>query len=672
MGVRGRGKETCFNKVFSSPPKKRFSLRTKEFFMDKFYVTTPIYYVNDKPHIGHAYTTVLADVLARFHRSLGIPTFFLTGTDEHGQKVEKAAKLRNEDPQKHCDDTVERFKDLWKRLGITNDYFIRTTNADHKKVVQEVLQELYDRGEIYKGDFKGHYCVGCERFLTEKDLVDGKCPECNRDVTEIVESNYFFRMSKYQQWLIDYIESHPKFIMPEFRANETLGFLKKELKDLCISRHKSRLSWGIELPFDSDYVCYVWFDALINYISGVGYKKDEEMFKKWWPASKHLIGKDILTTHSVYWPTMLKAMNVEMPETIFAHGWWLTGREKMSKSLGNVINPMDMVDKCGVDAFRYYLLAAMAPGQDASFTEESFVKRYNNDLANDLGNFASRVLKMTLRHSGGLINKPAEFNADDLEVINAVKAGKAAMEKAIAEMKLDQGIDSVMEIVRAGNRYMEKTAPWTLAKKGETARLETILYTAATAVYHVSVLLSPIMPEKMAELQKVLGTAVSDRIDLLDADAQILVGCTMQDSDPLFPRLQEEAAPAPAPAPKAEKKVEKKAPAENVVDLISIDDFFKTQLKTAKILEAEKIEGADKLLKLKIEVGSEIRPLVAGIALYYKPEELIGKTIVIVANLKPAKIRGVESCGMLLAAKNGNTLKLITTDGEMASGVSIG
>lgn len=646
--------------------------------MDKFYVTTPIYYVNDKPHIGHAYTTVLADVLARFHRSLDIPTFFLTGTDEHGQKVEKAAKLRNEDPQKHCDETVERFKELWVKLGITNDYFIRTTNADHKKVVQEVLQELYDRGEIYKGDFTGHYCVGCEKFLTEKDLIDGKCPDCNREVTQIVESNYFFKMSKYQDWLIDYIETHPNFIQPAFRANETLGFLRKGLKDLCISRHKSRLSWGIELPFDKDYVCYVWFDALINYISGVGYKKDAEMFAKYWPASKHLIGKDILTTHTVYWPTMLKAMNVEMPETIFAHGWWLTGREKMSKSLGNVINPMDMIEKCGVDAFRYFLLAEMSPGNDASFTEESFTARYNSDLANDLGNFFSRIQKMTLRSFDGIIPEAVNVGEDEAELIEFTRNGRTLMEKALNEMKLDAGINAVMDIVRAGNRYLEKTAPWTLAKKGEIDKLKTVLYTSCNAIYHVSVLLSAVMPEKMAELQRNLGVEVCDKISTLDVNKNVVANAKMSDCGGLFPRIIEEKVEEKA-APKAEKnaKQEKKAAAPkevevNVANLVTIDEFFKTQLKTAKVLQAEKVEGADKLLKLHIQVGEETRQLVAGIALYYKPEEVVGKNIVIVANLVPAKIRGIESQGMLLAAKIGKDLKLITTDGEIASGASVG
>ena len=646
---------------------------------EKFYVTTPIYYVNDRPHIGHAYTTILADVLARFHRSVGNDTFFLTGTDEHGQKVQNAAEKRGVEPLQHCDETVIRFQELWQRLGITNDRFIRTTQAEHKRVVSEIMQELYDRGEIYKADYTGWYCVGCERFFTEKDLVDGKCPDCGRDVNAITESNYFFRMSKYQDWLIDHIKSNPDFILPAFRANETLGFLKKPLGDLCISRPKSRLSWGIELPFDKDYVCYVWFDALINYISGVGYRTDADNFARRWPASCHLIGKDILTTHSVYWPTMLKAMGLPMPKTIFAHGWWLTGNSKMSKSLGNVVNPMDMIDRAGVDAFRYFLLAEMSPGNDANFSEDAFIARYNSDLANDLGNLLSRVSKLTIRATGGVIPAPAELNADDAELADAVNAAIATMEESLKSYKLDQGINAAMNAVRAGNRYLEKCAPWTLAKQGDTARLHTVLHNAADALCRVAVLLAPVMPEKMSELLAVLGIA-DGQISGIAAlkEFKSVAGATMRETAPLFPRIVvEETEQSAAPAAKPEKKQpkqEKKAAPETAetVGVVTIDQFFQTQLKTAKVLSAEKVEGADKLLKLQIEVGAETRQLVAGVAKFYTPEEITGKTIVIVANLKPAKIRGIESQGMLLAAKDGDTLKLVTTDGEIASGASVG
>ena len=637
----------------------------------KFYITTPIYYVNDRPHIGHAYTTILADVLARFHRSLGDDTFFLTGTDEHGQKVEKAAAKNNMPPLAHCDETVVRFQELWKRLGITNDRFLRTTQDFHKKVVQAVLQDLYDRGEIYRAEYTGWYCVGDERFFTEKDLVDGKCPECGREVTAIQESNYFFRMGKYRDWLVDYIKTHPDFILPEFRANETLGFLRQELGDLCISRPKSRLAWGIELPFDRDYVCYVWFDALLNYVSGVGYLQDEKTFARWWPASCQLIGKDILTTHSVYWPTMLKAIGLPMPKTIFAHGWWLTGNTKMSKSLGNVVDPMAMIDRAGVDAFRYFLMAEMTLGNDANFSEEGFIARYNSDLANDLGNFVSRVNKLVLRATSGPIPAPGKLEPEDTELLDAVKKAEQTMASCLGSMKLDQGIAAVLNAVRAGNRYMEKCAPWALAKEGKTERLHTVLYCSAELLRETAVLLAPVMPEKMALLSAALGYAPGEigTIGDLAVKPSDLAGRIMKETAPLFPRIlvEDKACAAPAPAPQKQAKAEEKP-----VNLISIDDFFKAELKTAKILAAEAVPGADKLLKLQIDVGGTPRQIVAGIAKSYTPESLIGRTIVIVANLQSAKIRGIESCGMLLAAKSGKELKLVTVDGEIASGASVG
>ena len=642
----------------------------------KFYVTTPIYYVNDRPHIGHAYTTILADVLACFHRSMGDDTYFLTGTDEHGQKVENAAAKNGVTPQQHADETVVRFQELWKKLGITNNDFIRTTEERHKDVVKEILQDLYDRGEIYKAEYTGWYCVGCERYFTEKDLVEGKCPDCGREVSALKESNYFFRMSKYQEWLIDYIKSHPDFIQPAFRANETLGFLKQPLADLCISRPKARLSWGIELPFDSDYVCYVWFDALINYISAVGYRRDDAAFARRWPAGCQLIGKDILTTHSVYWPTMLKAMNVEMPKSIFAHGWWLTGNTKMSKSLGNVVNPMDMIGLVGVDAFRYFLMAEMTLGNDASFTREALLRRYNSDLANDLGNLLSRVVKLTLR-AGGAIPAPGEPTGNEEEFNAAVDAAVSGMKNCLENMKLDQGIAAVLAAVRAGNRYVEQCAPWAMAKNNDTAHLNTVLYTVAANLRRLAVLLAPVMPGKMAELQKALGSGDEALTigDLLAGNCPDPAGRMVQEIAPLFPRIQDEEEKSAAPCAKPEKKekVKAEAPAPEVAELITIDQFCKVKLKTAKVVAAEKLEGADKLLKLRIDVGeAEPRPLVAGVAKYYTPEEILGKTIVIVSNLQPAKIRGAESRGMLLAAKSGKELRLVTVDGEIPAGAEIG
>ena len=663
-------------------------------FTQSFYITTPIYYVNDKPHIGHAYTTIFADVLARYHRLLEVPTFFLTGTDEHGQKVERAATRNGVTPIEHCDSTVIRFQETWRKLEITNDDFIRTTEKRHKKVVTEILQDLYDRGEIYKADYEGWYCVPCERFFTEKDLDDGTCPECGRKVDKIVEANYFFRMAKHQQWLKEYITEHPHFIQPPHRRNETLGFLRKPLEDLCISRPSSRLSWGIELPFDSDYVCYVWFDALINYISAIGFGNDQSDFKKWWPASYHLIGKDILTTHSIYWPIMLKAIGVELPQSIFAHGWWLVGRDKMGKSLGNVVDPMMMCDKYGVDPFRYYLLAEMTPGQDASFTEENFVDRYNNDLADGLGNMLNRVVKLINRHYGGRIPKSGTFTeldhqlkADSLKVIEMV-------EDAIRNMALDRGLASVAGCVRNCNRYFEKTAPWKLAREGNHDRLSTVLYIAAEALCVVSGLLYPVMPSKMREMRTVLGIPgqrIEPSIQSLRNWGELNEASRVSDITSLFPRIEKkdigsrknerfikkmtnklvkEGSGVP-PGNDSEKPLQA-AGKENIVDLIGIDDFARIQLKTANILTAERVTGANRLLRLVINIGDEERQIVAGIAEFYETDDLIGKSIVVVANLKPATIRGIPSHGMLLAARTDNKLRLVTVDGECIAGAPIG
>jgi methionyl-tRNA synthetase len=480
-------------------------------------------------------------------------------------------------------------------------------------------------------------------------------------------------MGNYQEWLIDYIKNNPDFIQPKFRANETLGFLKKPLADLCISRPKSRLSWGIDLPFDDDYVCYVWFDALVNYISGVGYGSDDAKFADWWPASYHLIGKDILTTHTVYWPTMLKAMGLEMPETIFAHGWWLIGDSKMSKSAGNVVNPMDMAERYGVDAFRYFLVSEMSLGQDCSFTEEIFITRYNSDLANDLGNFVSRALKMIIRNSGGQIPQPGPETEAETELKNAAMNAVSVMKDAIDNMKLDRGLEAVMNAVRAGNRYFEQTAPWKLAKDENPERLNTVLYSAAELLNIVSALLSPVMPEKMCELRKALGVTTDVNINQFAEWGTLASGIEIADPGSLFPRIDTKKSDGKEKQqPKKEKKQKSGKNSEKDAGLITIDKFFETKLKTAKVLEAEKVEGADKLLKLQIDLGSEQRQIVAGIAEYYTPEELIGKTVVVVANLQPAKIRGIESNGMLLAAKNKKELTVITVDSDMKPGLSVG
>ncbi len=651
----------------------------------KFYVTTPIYYVNDSPHIGHAYTTILADVLARFNRLCGTPTFFLTGTDEHGQKVQRAAEKANVSPQQHADSTVIRFQELWEKLGISNDAFIRTTEERHKSVVRGILTKLHEKGEIYKADYDGWYCVPCERFHMDKDAADSKCVECSRQLDRITESNYFFRMSAYQEWLVKYIEDHPKFIQPDFRRNETLGFLKKPLNDLCISRPKSRLAWGIELPFDSDFVTYVWFDALINYISAIGYSQDDKIFRKWWPASCQMIGKDILTTHTVYWPTMLKAMRVEMPETIFAHGWWLAGEDKMSKSAGNVVNPMAMIERYGVDAFRYFLMAEMNMGQDCAFTEEAFVRRCNADLANDLGNLLSRVMKLIGSYCDGKIPAPAaDAGSEEAVLRQAAVEASQKMRESMTDFNINTGTAAVCALMREANRYLELRQPWTLAKQEDKTPLHTVLYHAAETLRIVSGLLFPIMPDKMTELRKALGLGeTAHSMEALAEWGGLKPGNQLGKPTTLFPRIKTEKEPPAPPSAAASSASTSSASTSSVsassasasapegVAKIEYADFAKVQLKTAQILAAEKVAGADKLLRLDIEVDTEKRQLVAGIALHYQPEQLIGRTIVIVANLKPAKIRGVESNGMLLAASHGKDLRLLTVDGDLPSGSGI-
>ncbi len=622
----------------------------------KFYITTPIYYVNDRPHIGHAYTTILADVLARYHRRAGNDTFFLTGLDEHGQKVQQAATERGITPQQHCDNMAPHFLELWDKLHIKNEDFIRTTEVRHKKVVQDVLQKVYDSGDIYHGEYGGFYCVGCERFYTEKELEEGKCPQHLKQLEYITEKNYYFRMSKYQQTLIDYINDNPEFIQPEHRKNEILGFLRQDLGDLCISRPKARMSWGIDLPFDNDYVTYVWFDALLNYITAPGYAVDDDKFNKWWPADYHLIGKDILTTHAVYWPTMLFSAGIPQPKTIFAHGWWLTGDAKMSKSLGNIVNPLDLIDQFGVDPVRYYLMREMVLGQDASFTPESFVKRYNSDLANDYGNLLSRVTKLVNRFFEGKIPQSGAPISEDAELMSIDSALDTKVNKLINGLKINEAIEEILQFIRSVNRYMELTAPWKLVKVDKD-KAGHVLYIAAESLRKASILLNPVMPNRTEIVFDIFGIT-----DFDPSVTGIISGTELKQHDALFPRI-DLSKPAWPEASQQEIKME---------NVITIDDFAKVQLKTAEVIAAEKVEGADRLLKLQIKIGEEQRQIVAGIALYYQPEDLVGKIIVVVYNLQPARLRGIESQGMLLAAKKGKGMTLLTIDDiSLGSGASI-
>jgi len=621
--------------------------------MNTFYLTTPIYYVNDKPHIGHAYTTILADVLTRFHRKTGEDVFFLTGLDEHGQKVQQAAENRGVDPIDHCDEMAPRFLELWKKLHIQNDDFIRTTEKRHVAVVQKILQDVFDSGDIYEDEYEGLYSISEERFITEKEAESGDF----RDIKKIKEKNYFFKMSQYQQPLIDHINKNPKFIQPEHRKNEVLGFLKKPLGDLCISRPKSRLNWGIELPFDSNYVTYVWFDALINYITAVGYNVDEDSFNKYWPANYHLIGKDILTTHSVYWPTMLMSAKLPLPLGIFAHGWWLSGESKMSKSLGNVVDPLGLIEEYGVDPVRYYLMREMVLGQDASFTMASFIKRYNSDLANDFGNLLSRVSNLLKKFFDGKIPMDEDDSPEGMIIKeNGIKVVSDVWNH-IESMQVNEAIETTLQYIRSVNKYMETMAPWKLAKSDKDAAGK-VLFTAAEALRISAVLLAPVMPNRT---QIVLETfnAAGSRLEW----GGLTPGKSLKKHDVLFPRID---------VKKPEKPSQSNGKKTEPNNVITFDEFQNVELKTAKVLEAEKVEGADKLLKLQIEVGDEKRQIISGIAQHYSTENLIGKMIIVVTNLKPATIFGLESYGMLLAAKKGKDLTLITIDGEkVKSGMKI-
>jgi methionyl-tRNA synthetase len=499
-----------------------------------FYVTTPIYYVNDKPHIGHAYTTILADVLTRFHKmSMSAANddsvFFLTGLDEHGQKVQQAAEARGMAPQAHCDDLAPRFVNLWEKLEIQYNDFIRTTQPRHKDVVQRILQTVYDKGDIYLAEYEGWYSVSEERFITETEKDSGDF----RDVKKLKERNWFFKMGQYQDQLIQYIESHPDFLQPESRKNEILGFLKQPLSDLCISRPKTRMDWGIELPFDKDYVTYVWFDALINYVTGVAYLTDEAKFNKWWPASVHLIGKDILTTHAVYWTTMLFSLGLPLPETIFAHGWWLMGESKMSKSLGNVVSPLDLVDEYGVDSVRYYLMREMVLGQDASFTMESFIKRYNSDLANDFGNLLNRVTGLIGKYFDKTIPAAGSFTAAEEQIQSAAEQLNTLVPNLIEKYKLHEAIEEILQVVRSVNKYMEQQAPWKVAKE-DLPRAGTILYAAGEVLRVCAVHLTPVMPQKSQEVIQVLTG--EDRIDARWGGLR--PGFRLETHEALFPRLE--------------------------------------------------------------------------------------------------------------------------------------
>jgi methionyl-tRNA synthetase len=633
--------------------------------MNTYYVTTPIYYVNADPHVGTAYTTVLADTLRRYHQLLGEDTFFVTGTDEHGDKIARTAAATGVSPRALVDEVSDRFRRLWPRLHVVPDRFIRTTDPDHVQSVQHILQRVYDGGDIYFGEYGGHYCTGCERFLTEKELVNGKCPD-HQTVPEFVqEKNYFFRMSKYQDWLLDYIAAHPDFIRPERYRNEVLGFLREPLEDLCISRPKSRLEWGIEIPFDRDFVTYVWFDALLNYLTAVGFDHDPH-WSEYWTNVEHLIGKDILKPHAIYWPTMLKAAGIEPFRHLTVHGYWNFGESKISKSAGKPVEVGPLLSAFGADALRYFLMRDMVIGLDAKFTPDALMQRINSDLANDLGNLLSRITKLVADHFDGNIPQPP---ASPCALADQARRLVAQVPAFIAEPKLHALIEETLQLVRATNRYFENSAPWALAKS-DRKKCGEVLYECAESLRIAAVVLHSVMPAKMSELLARLGEPVERfRLSSSTAWGTLRSGVALQSGPPLFPRLDEKAFSSILPDLFPAAAIS--SPTSEPTDLIEIQDFSKVQLRVAKILSAERLANTDKLMRLQIELGTERRQIVAGIAQHYSPEQLLGRLIIVVANLKPAKLRGETSEGMLLAAKADGKLVLLTVDADIPPGALV-
>ena len=646
-----------------------------------FFISTPIYYPSDRLHIGHAYCTTIADAVARFQRLAGKDVFFLTGSDEHGQKIQRKAAEVGQSPIQYVDHIVASFQMLWEKLGISHDDFIRTTEKRHHEVVQTIFQKIYDQGDIYKAAYEGWYCTPCETFWLERQLTDGNCPDCGRPVEMVQEESYFFRMSKYQDRLLKHIEEHPEFIQPVSRRNEMINFIKQGLEDLCVSR--TTFDWGIPVPFDRKHVVYVWFDALTNYITAAGYLHDREKFAKFWPADVHLVGKEIVRFHSIIWPIILMALGVELPKKVYGHGWLVVEGDKMSKSKGNVIDPVLLIEEFGADAIRYFLLREINLGQDGNFSREALIKRINSDLANDLGNLLHRTLNMMQRYNGGVLGEVASPTDADAPLLAMAKAIAPRYRAMMENMDINGAIKDIWQLIGRANKYIDETEPWKLAKDPANAsRLNTVLSNLLEVLSMVSVLVEPFIPTTSRRIRAQLGLPLDvtpanlDALGESGAAGTIRVGHRTGKPEPIFPRIEEKPVeeagmekaaiekekPEPvkaAPAP--EKKPEPAAVAEDVSE-ISIDDFAKLDLRTAIVTAAEKVEKTEKLLKLTVDLGTEQRTIVSGIAQFYTPEDMVGRTVILIANLKPAKIRGIESHGMLLAASNADksALSLVT------------